>query len=152
MPLSLPQLQRELAQSHFTPSRAQKRAFTRDFVHKSGSACECPAALLLPLPLCTPFAVRHTGGSASIYNGMRLREIAAEISAFSGRILRIKWYYENKKTALILKHSVFLRAWKDARIERERKNKNYFTQLMFQQKTIIHHYLCSFLRCTRTYI
>jgi len=37
-----PLLQRELAQSHFTPSRARKRAFTRDFVHKSRPVRECP--------------------------------------------------------------------------------------------------------------
>jgi len=48
-PLSSPSCNEKLAQSHFMPGRARKRAFTRDFVHKSGPARECPA-LATPRP------------------------------------------------------------------------------------------------------
>lgn len=89
-----------------------------------------------------PRCASSRGGSASIYDGMRLCEIAAEIRAFNvqrDEILRIKVYRGNKKRqALILKHFLFYDQGKDARVAK------YYTQLMFQQK-FTYNYLYSFL-------
>lgn len=57
-----PSCSEKLAQSHFTPGRARKRAFTRDFVHKSGPVRECPA---LAAPRCTLAIRLGHGGSTS---------------------------------------------------------------------------------------